>query len=167
MRDLFTAENSALLLIDHQVGTMQWIKTLPLEVVKRHTLALAKTAHILHIPVVLTSSQEENIQGPLMPELREIVPAAFATRIKRAGIVNAWDDPNFKQAVAATQRTHLIMAGVTTDVCLVFPAISARLEGDKIQAVLDAPGWPFDLSSDIARGRMERGGGVLAATKTR
>ena len=50
MRDLFTAANAALLLIDHQVGTMQWIKTLPLEVVKRHTLALAKSAHILHIP---------------------------------------------------------------------------------------------------------------------
>jgi hypothetical protein len=61
---------------------MQWIKTLPLEVVKRHTLVLAKTAHILHIPVVLTSSQEEHIQGPRMPELQEIVPAAFATRIK-------------------------------------------------------------------------------------
>ena len=85
---------------------MQWIKTLPLEVVKRHTLALVKTAHILHIPVVLTSSQEENVQGPLMPELREIVPEAFAARIKRAGIVNAWDDPTFKRAVAATHRTH-------------------------------------------------------------
>ena len=143
MRDLFTAENSALLLIDHQVGTMQWIKTLPLEVVKRHTLALAKTAHILHIPVVLTSSQEENIQGPLMPELQEIVPEAFAARIKRAGIVNAWADPTFQQTVAATNRTHLIMAGVTTDVCLVFPAISACLEGYKVQAVLGCLGVAF------------------------
>jgi len=166
MRDLFTAENSTLLLIDHQVGTMQWIKTLPLEVVKRHTLALAKTAQILHIPVVLTSSQEENVQGPLMPELREIVPEAFAARIKRAGIVNAWDDPNFKRTVAATQRTHLIMAGVTTDVCLVFPAISACLEGYKVQAVLDASGSPFDLSEDMARRRMERAGVVLTATNT-
>ena len=44
MNSLFTAENSALLLIDHQVGTMQLIKNLPLEVVKRNTIALAKTA---------------------------------------------------------------------------------------------------------------------------
>ena len=101
-----------------------------------------------------------------MPELREIVPDAFAARIKRAGIVNAWDDPNFKQAVAATQRTHLIMAGVTTDVCLVFPAISACLEGYKVQAVLDASGSPFDLSEDMARRRMERAGVVLTATNT-
>jgi len=157
---------AALLLIDHQVGTMQWIKTLPLEVVKRHTLALAKTAHLLHIPVVLTSSQEENVQGPLIPELKGILPEAFASRIKRAGIVNAWDDPNFKKAIKATKRKNLIMAGVTTDVCLVFPAISACREGYRVQAVMDASGSPYDISEEMSRRRMEREGTVLTATNT-
>ncbi len=67
MSDVFTAENSAMLLIDHQLGTMKLIKNIPLEVVRRNTLALAKTAKILGIPVVLTSSQEQNVQGPLLP----------------------------------------------------------------------------------------------------
>ena len=58
------------------------------------------------------------------------------------------------------------MAGVTTDVCLVFPAISACLEGYKVQAVLDASGSPFDLSEDMARRRMERAGVELTATNT-
>ena len=61
MNDVFTAENSAMLLIDHQLGTMKLIKNIPLEVVRRNTLALAKTAKILGIPVVLTSSQEQNV----------------------------------------------------------------------------------------------------------
>lgn len=166
MSEMFSAESSALLLIDHQVGTMQLIKNIPLEVVKRNTLALAKTAKILKIPVVLTSSQEENIQGPLIPELAEILPEAFASRIKRAGIVNAWDDPNFKKTVEITKRKNLIMAGVTTDVCLVYPAISARHEGYQVQAVMDASGSPFDISEDMSRRRMEREGVVLTATNT-
>ncbi|MGH8604799.1 MAG: isochorismatase family protein [Gammaproteobacteria bacterium] len=166
MSEMFSAENSALLLIDHQVGTMQLIKNIPLEVVKRNTLALAKTAKILKIPVVLTSSQEENVQGLLFPELAEILPDAFASRIKRAGIVNAWDDPNFKKSVEATKRKNLIMAGVTTDVCLVYPAISASHEGYGVQAVLDASGSPFDISEEMARRRMEREGVVLTATNT-
>ncbi|MGH8103872.1 MAG: isochorismatase family protein, partial [bacterium] len=58
----FSPTDSALLLIDHQLGTMKLIKNIPLDVVKRNTLALAKTAKILNIPVVLTSSQEQNIQ---------------------------------------------------------------------------------------------------------
>ncbi|MEL6384376.1 MAG: isochorismatase family protein [Cyanobacteria bacterium J06626_18] len=163
---IFTASDSALLLIDHQVGTMQLIKNIPLEVVKRNTLALAKTAKILEMPTILSSSQEDRIQGPLMPELRELLPESFEKRIQRAGIVNAWEDSNFKQAVEATGRQNLIMAGVTTDVCLVYPTISAVRDGYKVQAVMDASGSPYDLSEAMSRRRMENEGVVLTATNT-
>lgn len=166
IKNQFTPENSALLLIDHQVGTMQLIKNLDLEVVRRNTLALAKAAKILNLPVIFTSSQEERLQGVIMPELKEILPEAFDARIKRAGIVNAWNDPNFKSAVEATGRKYLIMAGVTTDVCLVFPSINAVEEGYHVQAVMDASGSPFELSEDMSRRRMEIGGVVLTATNT-
>jgi nicotinamidase-related amidase len=166
MNNIFQPEDTALLLIDHQIGTMQLIKNISLDVVKRHTLALAQTAKILNLPVVLTSSQEENMQGVLLPELQEIVPAAFAARVKRAGIVNAWNDPNFQNAVAATGRKNLIMAGVTTSVCLVFPAIDAVQAGYNVQAVMDASGSPSDLAEEMSRRRMEKAGVVLTATDT-
>jgi nicotinamidase-related amidase len=166
MNHTFQPEDTALLLIDHQIGTMQLIKNISLDVVKRHTLALAQTAKILNLPVVLTSSQEENMQGVLLPELQEIVPEAFAARVKRAGIVNAWNDPNFKNAVAATGRKNLIMAGVTTSVCLVFPAIDAVQAGYNVQAVMDASGSPSDLAEEMSRRRMEKAGVVLTATDT-
>jgi nicotinamidase-related amidase len=66
---IFTPQDSALLLIDHQVGTMQLVKNIPSEVVKQNAIALAKTAKILNIPVVLASSQETNIQGSLLPDV--------------------------------------------------------------------------------------------------
>jgi len=162
----FMPADSALLLIDHQTGTMKLIKNLPLDDVKRNTLALAKTARLLNIPVVLTSSQEEKLQGPLMPELANILPDAFAARVKRAGIVNAWNDRNFVAAVEKTGRKNLIMAGVTTDVCLVFPTISAVRAGYHVQAVMDASGSPFEVSEEMSRRRMEREGVVLTATNT-
>lgn len=162
----FSAESTALLLIDHQVGTMQLIKNIPVDIVKRNTLALAKAAKILGVPVVLTSSQEGNIQGPLLPELREILPDAFEARIKRAGMVNAWSDDNFRAAVEATGRRDLAMAGVTTDVCLVYPAIDAVDAGFRVQAIMDASGSPFDISEDMARRRMEASGVTLTATNT-
>jgi len=162
----FTPANTALLLIDHQVGTMQLIKNIDVAQARRMTLALARAATILGIPTVLTSSQEERAQGPLMPELEAILPEAFAGRVRRAGIVNAWADANFKGAVEATGRKNLIMAGVTTDVCLVFPAIDAVAEGYGVQAVMDASGSPFELSEDMSRRRMEKAGVVLTATNT-
>jgi nicotinamidase-related amidase len=164
MTELFTRKNSALLMIDHQVGTMQLIKNIDVAWAKKMSIALAKAANILNIPTILTSSQEDRLQGPL--ELEQILPDAFDKRIKREGIVNAWTDANFKGAVAATGRRNLIMAGVTTDVCLVFPAIDAVKEGYKVQAVMDASGSPFELSEDMSRRRMEDAGVVLTATNT-
>lgn len=165
-QERFTAENSALLLIDHQVGTMQLIKNIDSQFAGKQAIALAKMAKILSLPTVITSSQEDRAQGPIMPEIAEILPEAHAARIKRPGVVNAWAYPEFRDAVLATGRKNLIMAGVTTDVCLIFPAIDAALEGFAVQAVMDASGSPSDLSEEFSRQRMHDAGVVLTATNT-
>jgi len=92
--------------------------------------------------LVLTSSQETNVnvQGPLVPELEQINPKSFAARIKRIGVVNAWDDPASADACRAAARRNFVMAGVTTDVCMISPAISALEEGFDVQVVCDACG---------------------------
>jgi nicotinamidase-related amidase len=162
----YSPTDSALVLIDHQYGTMQLIRNLPVEDVKRNTLALARAAQILDIPAVITSSQEDRLQGPMLPELEQFLPKAYAARVRRLGVVNAWDDPAFKSAVEGLGRRNLIMAGVTTDVCLVYPAITAIELGYRVHAVLDASGSPFELSEEAARLRMRDAGVVLTATNT-
>jgi nicotinamidase-related amidase len=159
-----TADNAAMLLIDHQVGTMGWVKSIPFEEMKRNALMLAKVARIYRLPIVLTSSMEEYAQGPLLSELAEILPDAFAARIKRVGIVNAMDDDRFAAAVRATGRKKLIIAGVTNDVCTVFPALSLVREGFDVQVVADAGGSPSKIGDDMALRRMERGGVTLTGT---
>ncbi|WP_329321321.1 isochorismatase family protein [Streptomyces sp. NBC_01262] len=95
------------------------------EEMKANALGLAKAAKALGMPLVLTSSMEEYAQGPLLAELADIAPEEFAGRIQRQGVVNAFDDKNFADAVKATDRTNLIIAGVTNDVCTVFPTLTA------------------------------------------
>jgi nicotinamidase-related amidase len=96
---------------------------------KANSLALAKAAKALNIPLVLTSSMESYAQGPLLAELEEIAPAEHAGRIQRQGVVNAMDDENFAAAVRESGRRKLIIAGVTNDVCTVFPTLTALAEG--------------------------------------
>jgi len=160
----FNADNAALLLIDHQVGTMGWVKSIPFDEMKRNALMLAQTARILNLQVVLTSSMEEYAQGPLLSELKAILPAEFSARIKRSGIVNAMDDKNFAAAVKATGRKKLIVAGVTNDVCTVYPALSLVRESFEVQVVADAAGSPTKMSDDISLRRMERGDVTLTTT---
>lgn len=160
----FTADNAAMLLIDHQVGTMGWVKSISFEEMKRNALMLAQSARILKMPVVLTSSMEEYAQGPLLNELESILPAEFAARVKRFGIVNAMDDENFAAAVKATGRKKLIIAGVTNDVCTVYPALSLVADGFEVQVVADAGGSPTRMADDISLRRMERAGVTLTST---
>lgn len=160
----FTSDNAALLLIDHQVGTMGWVKSTTFDEMKRNALILAQAAKILKLPTVLTSSMEEAAQGPLLSELETILPAEFAARVKRLGIVNAMDDEHFAAAVKATGRKRLILAGVTNDVCTVYPALSLVGMGYEVQVVADAGGSPTKMADDIALRRMERAGVTLTTT---
>ncbi|EYS85384.1 isochorismatase [Cupriavidus sp. SK-4] len=97
-------------------------------------------------------------------QLADIFPAEFAARIKRVGVVNAMDDENFAAAVKATGRRKLIIAGVTNDVCTVYPALSLVSQGYEVQVVADAGGSPSKMADDIALRRMEKNGVTLTST---
>ncbi|TMV10092.1 isochorismatase family protein [Ruegeria sediminis] len=159
-----TPDNAAMVLIDHQTGTMNWAKSVDRDLIEANTRALARVAVDLGMPLVLTSSMEEHMQGPLMPALEDIAPDAFSARVKRPGVVNAWDDSAFADAVRNTGRKHFIMAGITTDVCLAPPAIDAAAEGFDVTAVVDASGSPTSLTDEMAFRKMERGGVELTTT---
>jgi nicotinamidase-related amidase len=162
----FAIDDTAVILIDHQVGTNTWASTTPLALLQRNVIILAKFAKGTGMPLVLTSSQESNVnvQGPLMPELEAIAPAEFRARIKRTGVVNAWDDEAFASACRETGRRNFAMAGVTTDVCMVSPAISALEEGFNVQVVCDACGSGNAIAEEMAWRRMERAGVRLTST---
>jgi len=162
----FRPETTAMVLIDQQIGTATMIHTQPKEMCIRNAAVLAMTAKTLGMPLVLTSSMEDHFQGLIAPEIQQAAPEEYARRVKRQGIVDAWDDPNFKGAVVATGRKQLIMAAFTTDICLVFPSIAAVKDGYAVKAVLDASGSVFDISEDAARAQMNREGVMLTATIT-
>ena len=162
----FKPDNCALVLIDHQVGTLQLIKNVTSDSSVRNAVNLGKAALAFKMPIVMTTSQEERIQGQMAEPLQKAMPEAYEKRVKRVGIVNAWDDPHFKKAVEDTGRRQLIIAAVTTDICLVFPAISAVEAGFEVQAVLDASGSSFDIGEETSRRRMERAGVWLTSTNT-
>ena len=148
------------MLIDHQVGTITMATNRPKETIISRAKALAKIGKALHMPIVLTTSMEDHMQGQTLPEPQEILPEQYANRVKRTGITNAWEDANFKAAVlkAADGRKNVIMAGLTNDVCIVYPSISMVEEGFDVQVVIDAGGSPTEIADDVARATWEKFG---------
>jgi nicotinamidase-related amidase len=156
----FKKDDTVMLLIDHQVGTINFAASRPKDMIINRAATLAKIAKALYIPVVLTSSQEDQMQGLLLPQLKKILPEEYENRVKRTGVTNAWNDPDYKEAVlkAANGRQNVIMAGLTSDVYIVYPSISMVEEGYDVQVVLDACGSPTRIADDIARRTWEKAG---------
>lgn len=164
MKNPFTIENAAMLLIDHQRGTLLLARNIPHREIISNTRALARTAAETGMPLILTSSQEDHFQGLLIDDIQQIAPVAYANRVRRPGVVDAWQYPDFKQAVLDTGRKKLIMAGLTNDVCIVYPAISAVEEGFEVQVVVDAGGSPTEAADAISTQRMRDHGVTLTTT---
>lgn len=107
---------------------------------------------------------EDQPQGPLLAEFADIAPEEFAARIQRTGAVNAPDDLRFAAAVKATGRRNLIIAGVSNDVCTVFPTLTALSQGCTVQVVADADASITKDADEIALRRMERAGADITST---
>ena len=91
-----------------------------------------------------------------MPEIHQAAP--HAVYMQREGEVNAWDNDDFVQTVRATGRKTLIMAGVWTGVCVMFPALDAKAAGFTVYAVIDASGDPSELVSRTTLARFAQAG---------
>ncbi len=155
----FNIQNTALVLVDHQVGTINWAGELAPgehDQLKMWTRVVARFAKGAGIPVVLTSSMEDQPQGPLLPEFKDILPQEYAARIQRTGVINAWDDPAFAKAVRATGKKNLLMGGLTTDVCLVPPALSAKAEGFNVVALMDISAACTKIAAQNSRDALTR-----------
>ena len=160
-KNAFTPDNAAMLLIDHQLGTMGWTHSHDINLVKANALKLARIAKAVKMPVVLTASMEDQVQGPLLPELAQILPEAFAQRIKRPGIINAMHHEAFNKAVKAIGRKKLFVAGITTEVCVLFPVLQMLEEGYEVQVSADANASWSKYGDDLALRRMDKAGAAI------
>ena len=154
-----TAENAALVLVDHQVGLMTGVRDYETGALKHNVVALAKAAKELKLPIVLTTTSRDSLWGPTFPELVAALPGLPI--IDRSS-VNAFDDAQVAQAIAKTGRKKLIFAGVSLEVCAAFPAITAIGKGYDSYVAVDASGTFSETKRRTGLLRMLQAGVVVS-----
>ena len=157
----YTTENSLIMLVDHQTGTLGWVKSLPQETVVTGCRVLARMAVSYAMPLVLTTTMEAQV-GPTIPAVVEVAGEAFAARYARGGARDCWDDPALREGVAALGRRKLIMAGLTTDICLFWAARTALKLGYDVLVVADACGTTSVLGDTLTYDRLRADGAQIA-----
>ncbi|MFH8658573.1 hydrolase [Streptomyces afghaniensis] len=151
---LLTPENSVLLLIDHQPYQFANVNSHEPTMVVNNVVGLAKAAKGYGVPTILTTVVEER-GGLLIPQIQEVFPDQKP--INRT-FINTWEDQRVVDAVKATGRKKLIIAGLWTEICVAMPALQAAGEGFDVYAVTDVSGGVSAESHDMAVRRMVQAG---------
>src|SRR5215469_7100428 len=153
---LIDPADTVLLLLDHQAGLFQVVKDIEVAQLRANVTMLAKLGTLMKLPIITTASVPDGPNGPIMPEIQEAAP--HAVYVPRRGEVNAWDNALFVKTVRETGRKTLIIAGVWTSVCVMFPALDANAAGYKVYAVMDASGDPSEMASRTTLARFTQAG---------
>ncbi|MFE7593371.1 hydrolase [Kitasatospora sp. NPDC057512] len=155
--DLLTPDNAVVLFVDHQpqmfFGTGSGDRT----AIVNATVGLAKAARAFDVPTVLTTVAAESFSGPLLPQLAAVFPKA---EVLDRTSMNAWEDEAVVEAVRATGRGKVVIAGLWTEVCLVLPVLSMIDQGYEVYVVTDASGGVSPQAHEHAVQRMTQAGAV-------
>jgi nicotinamidase-related amidase len=157
---LLQPADCALLLIDQQAGLAFGVSSIDRQVLLGNVVALARTAVVFSIPVVVTTSASKVYSGPLMPAIRSVLPAAQPLERRN---MNSWEDDGVRAAVQGTQRRRLLVSGLLTEACVSFPVVSALTEGYEVFVVADACGGITAISHELALRRMEAAGARMTS----
>ncbi len=155
---LLTPENSALVLIDYQPMLVDGVKSQSKETLLNNVVAIAKTAKLFELPIVLSSvGVEAGYQEPTISELKTQLPDV---KIIDRSTTNAMEHEGFRAAVEATGRRKLIMGALWTEICLVYTALDLLREGYEVYAVSDAMGGTSVDAHERGMQRMIQAGAV-------
>lgn len=151
---LLTPEESVLVLIDHQPFQFANLNSHEPTMIVNNVIGLAKAARAYDVPTILTTVLEER-GGLLLQGVQDVFPEQQP--INRT-LINTWEDERVVDAVKATGRKKLVIAGLWTEICVAMPAIQAAGEGFDVHVVTDASGGISQEAHDMAVRRMVQAG---------
>src|SRR5687767_4546517 len=150
LASLLRPEDSVLVLIDHQPYQLANLNSHDPQAVVNNSTALAKAAKLFGVPTILTSVIAAR-GGLLFPQITDVFPGQEV--IDRT-FINTWEDQKVVDAVKATRRKQLIIAGLWTEICVAMPVIQALGEGWDVTVITDASGAVSVEAHQVAIQRM-------------
>lgn len=127
------AHDSVLVLIDYMPTLMLACQTMEPAKLTANAVGLAEIGAAFELPILTTGGR------PNDPFLAEVIAACGPKRqhVERHS-VDSFESPAFVDAVTKTGRRSFVFAGITTDLCVMQPALTARARGFNVQVVVDA-----------------------------
>lgn len=154
---MLTPSDSALALIDYQPAMFSGVGSHDRTTVVQNVQIIAKAARLFKVPTILSTVAAESFSGAMIREVTGIFPDR--TPIDRTSI-NAWLDRNFKAAIEKTGKKKIVVAGLWTEACVLFPTLDLLHDGYEVYVPTDACGDVTVEAHERAVQRLVQAGAV-------
>jgi len=151
-----TADNSLVILIDHQPGLLMNCKTIEPLTIRNNVVAFANALKVLKVPTIVTMQSLGGF-GPVTKELAEALPDV--EHVDRT-IIDVWQEPRIKKIIEDSGKDHIILGGITLEVCAMFPSLSLREAGYQVYTVMDISGSQSAEIEQWALARLVQAGAI-------
>jgi nicotinamidase-related amidase len=152
---LLDPSKSAVVIIDHQPQMYFGVESTSRATILNNVAGLASAAKAFNVPCILTTIEAKTFSGDMISKLTTAQPQEVP--IDRTNI-NAWEDGNLKKAVTDTGKTNIILAGMWTEACVTFPALTMYEDGMNVYVATDACGGATKEAHEMAILRMTQAG---------
>ncbi len=159
-QSLLQPQDCVALFVDFQAGLAFGVESAARQTVVSNAVALARITQVFKVPVIVSTSATRVYSGPLLPPLQAALPGIQPVERRN---MNAWEDDKAREAVIATGKKRLIIAGLLTEACVSFPVLSAIRDGFEVFVVADACGGLTEAGHELALRRMEAAGAQVTS----
>lgn len=147
---MLSPDECSLALIDYQPAMFAGVHSHDRTSIVQNVQIVAKAAKLFKVPTILSTVAAKSFSGAMIPEVSSIFPGSEP--IDRTSI-NAWLDGGFREAVEISGRKRVVVAGLWTETCVLFPALDMLRDGYEVFVPTDACG---DISVEAHERAVQR-----------
>jgi nicotinamidase-related amidase len=156
--------DAVILFVDLQDGIVELSKTIVLDRLIKGVHGLSKLAKIFAIPAIVSGvTGQDGAAAKMIPQIAEGI-GAYA--VHQRSTADSFRNDSILSAVRATQRQTLLISGVSSEVAVQLPALTAADMGFRVFVVADACGGMSERTEQAAIQRIVRAGGTLVSVMT-
>jgi nicotinamidase-related amidase len=156
--------DAVVLFVDLQDGIVELSRTIALDRLKKGVLGLATLAKIFRIPAIVSGVPGQDGSAPTMiPEIAEGM-GKYAVQLRTTA--DSFRNDAIVSAVKATRRQTLLISGVSSEVAVQLPALTAADMGYRVFVVADSCGGMSERTEQAAFQRIGKAGGALLSVMT-
>lgn len=155
---LLDPDDHVLIMIDHEGQMAFAVQSIDITLLRNNSGLVAGTAQLFDVETIVTTVAEKSFSGPLFPEIREYFDDE--TQYIDRTTMNSWEDTRIVQAVEASGKKRIVLAGLWTEICITLAALSAMEDGYEVYFISDACGGVSKEAHDMSVARMIQAGAV-------